>query len=390
MPGGSTKVSNPIRVAVAGLGGMGQGHCRTITGKVPEMRLVAVCDLDAETAAKAGAEFKVPHFASVETLIQSRLCDLVMVAAPHPHHPTMGSACLKAGLHVIVEKPVSENIKTAEALVQQAEKAGLVLGVMFQQRLLPPFRTLLEAARRVPLGPILRATLLSPDFRTQAYYDSGKWRATWAGEGGGVLINQAPHILDVFVQLAGMPVRVQGFTQQQLHDIEVEDVAEAMLTYPGGGRGYIHCSTTEPGPGRMIEIAGELGKLVYRDDTVRQFRYRQPLRKFIRTATDVWARLDCEEVPVEMITEDPGFAGVFRNVAGHLLHGEELRFSARSGLGQIELSNAIVYSAHLGRAVDLPLDRAAYDRFLAERRASSRFSTEHRREQRVTDPHSRA
>jgi predicted dehydrogenase len=364
---------------------MGRGHCARVGTEVTELQLAAVCDAHAPTAEAAGREFGVPHFTAHRKLIASGLCDAVIVATPHPLHPAATIDAVRAGLHVLTEKPLSEDIYTAERMVQAADAAGRVLGVMFQSRFLPVARKAMELIRSGAIGEITRATLIAPDYRSQAYYDAGNWRATWTGEGGGVLINQAPHITDLFVMLAGLPETVIGATRTRLHHIEVEDQAQALLTFAGGGSGYIYCTTNEPQPGLAIEIAGDRGKLFLRDFTLRYFRYTAPVRQFTHENTEMWGKVQAEEVPVEVPPGDATHADVMRNFARHILYGEELLCSGRSALGQLELANAIVLSSYLQRPVTLPINRLAYHRLLGRLRKASLVQKQVE-EKRITDP----
>lgn len=375
-----------LRLGVVGVGGMGYQHCRNIVRDVREARLACVCDADLPTARKAGAEFGVPAFGSYPELFGSGLCDAVLIATPHPLHPTIALEAFGAGLHVLSEKPLSERISTADAMVRAARRRRLVLGVMFQLRFHPACRKALELARSGALGRIYRATLIAPDYRSQAYYDAGRWRATWVGEGGGVLLNQSPHIVDFFVNLVGLPREVRGTVGARLHDIEVEDCAEAVLKLRGGGSGYLHVSTTEPGPAQMVEVYGDKGKLIYRDGVLKYYRFDPPVREFTRRNKDMWARPKCAEVPLELPAETSGHTEVVRNFARHILFGEELLCDGQRALGQLELANAIILSGHTGKAVRLPLNRKAYDALLKKLCRASRYSAKKAANQRITDP----
>jgi predicted dehydrogenase len=381
--------STVLRVGIVGLGGMGQGHCKRVVEKVPEMKLAAVCDAHAPTAEKVGAELKVPHFTAYRDMIAANCCDAVIVATPHPLHPEISIACMEAGLHVLTEKPVSERIGTAEEMVKTAERKGVTLGVIFQQRFAGPHRKAIELMKSGVLGPVHRVTALIPDYRTQAYYNAGGWRATWAGEGGGVLLNQSPHMVDLLVQLVGLPKTVRGRTQTFMHDIEVEDLADALLAFPGGGIGYLYASTIEPqsGTGVQFAIAGENGKLLLADGAVRLFKYPKGVAAFTRETTEMWAKFGAEEVPLDYKKEWPAHEAPMQNFARHILFGEELLCSARSGLGQLELANAVLLSSWLGKELELPIDRALYEKLMNERCAKSRWHTKKSTEDiRLTDP----
>ena len=380
------KSSAKLRVGVVGVGGMGTGHCRSITGKVPEMKLTAVADICLETAESVGKEFGVPAFASHRALIKSGLCEAVIVATPHPSHAEVAIACMKAGLHVISEKPLTERISTAEKMVAAARKYKVTFAVMFQRRFEPVIKKAIEIVRKGEIGAITRATLISPEYRTQAYYDSGTWRATWSGEGGGVMLNQSPHIMDIFIQLAGMPKSVCGTVDTRLHHIEVEDFAEATMRFKDGGSGYFYCSTNEQAPGQMIEVVGDRGKLTYRNGQMSFIRYKVPVSKFTKQTKKMWCSVPQQEVSVKLSSKPTAHFSVMRNFARHILKGEELVCAGETGLASLELANAITLSSFTNKEVKLPISRRAYDQLLSHLRKTSTFKKKAGRDQRVTDP----
>ena len=365
----SIKKTGIVRFGVIGVGFMGQCHCKGIKS-IANAQLVAVCDGDAGRVAKVAEDLKVAPFTSHKDLIRSGICDVVSIATPHPLHPGPAIDCMNAGLHVITEKPLSECVSSADRMIRAAEKNRVAFAVMFQRRFEPAMLKAVEIARSGALGRIRRTLMIAPEYRSQAYYDSGKWRATWKGEGGGVMINQAPHIIDLFILMGGMPSEVYGRTETRIHRIEVEDLAEAMLKYPDGGTGYFYCSTCEPAPGQMIEIFGDKGKLVYRNCELKFFRYDPPVDVHNRTnreaGTTVVPKLIEEPLRIESRTTD--YTQVIENMTQHLLKGVPLVTSGASGLASLELANAIALSSHLGKPVKLPISRRLYDRFLAERR----------------------
>lgn len=374
-----------IRFGVIGVGGMGSGHCACMAG-VKQARLAAVCDIDPPTAEKAGRQYGVPWFNDHRQLIKAGLCDAVTIATPHPFHAPIGIDCMNAGLHVLTEKPMSERVSMAEKMVKASRKNRVALAVMFQRRFEPVVAKAMEIVRGGQIGRIYRTCMISPEFRSQAYYDSGTWRATWTGEGGGVMMNQAPHIMDIFVQLCGMPSAVYGNTETRMHNIEVEDMAEAMLKYPDGGTGYLYCSTNEAGPGQMIEIFGEEGKLVFRNGELKLYRFEPGIRRFIAISRDMWQGPGLKEVPLEIPAQDSGHASVISNLVRHLLHGEKLITPGESGIASLELANGIMLSSSEKRWVKLPISRARFDALLAGLRRRSKSARRAVRVRRVTDP----
>ena len=373
-----------VRFGVIGVGGMGQGHCDNMK-KIGEIRLAAVCDCDAVTAEKVGKQHGVPHFTDSSALLDSGLCDAVLIATPHPERPPIAIAAMKAGRHVLCEKPLSERVSTADKIIATARRTGVAFGVMFQRRTEPMWIKAMEIVRSCRLVTLYRRTLISPEYRTQTYYDSGAWRATWTGEGGGVMLNQSPHILDLFIQIGGMPQTVYGHTQTSMHRIEVEELAMALLTYADGGVGQFYCSTTEAGPDQVMEIYGDKGKLIYREKRLRFFQFETPVSEFTKTCPKMWAAPACTEQPLEIPAGESGHSVITRNFARHILFGEKLIAPGEDGLQSLELANAVWLSADRKAPVRLPLSRKGYDEFLARKRRASKLQKKGGT-RRVTDP----
>lgn len=384
----TTSLSKPLRMAVIGAGAMGQKHCKTIIEQVPEMRLAAVVDAHAETAHNVGKTFAVPAFTSVDALLAADIADAALVATPHPLHLSAAEACLLAGLHVLCEKPLAETVSAADRMLAAADRASRTLAVMFQRRFEPVFEAALKFVQDGGLGTVRRTLLVLPDFRTQAYYNATPWRATWKGEGGGVLINQAPHLMDLFILLGGMPCSLTGWTTHRLHDIEVEDQAEARLYYATGATGFMHASTNEPGNFERIEIAGTRGGLSYRRGQIEYISYEGDIEKISVESTGVWKRPDVSETaPIfETISPDNLQIRLMTNFARHILYGDPLQCDAVSGRQSLELANAVMLSSHLGTSVDLPISRTGYDALLERLRKESRPREKTRVTIRETDP----
>ncbi len=376
-----------LRVAVIGAGAMGRQHSAAMAAGVPGMRLVAVCDAHAETARAVGAAAGVRCFTEVADLLATRCADAVVIAVPHPLHAAAAIACVEAGLHVLCEKPLADTVGAADAMLRAARKHGVALGVMLQLRADPAVRRMLEFARGGGLGRIVRAELVVTEFRTQHYFDSNPWRATWRGEGGGVLLNQAAHRLDLFAQTAGLPASLLARNETRLHDIEVEDTAEALLRYPDGGSGYVYCSTAEAAGGGGMEIVGDLGRIILRNGRVACVRHPGGVAAFARSSTEVWGQSPTEEVFHARTGQETLLQrAVLRNFARHVLGGEPLLCDAASGLASLELANAMMLSSASGQSVSLPVDRAAVDVLLARLRAASTGKKRVVAVERVTDP----
>jgi predicted dehydrogenase len=374
-----------VRLGVVGVGGMGSQHCKICSEGLEEVVLAAVADIDAARAKEVGQQYGVASFTSHRDLIGAGIVDAVLIATPHYFHPPIAVDAFEAGLHVLSEKPIGVETGNAERMLVAARESGKVFGVMFQMRAEAPVRRAKELVAGGELGEIRRTLLVSPEFRSQAYYDSGTWRATWAGEGGGVLMNQAPHIMDVFVTLGGMPKRVLGRCAVLLHRIEVEDHAEALLEYAGGGCGYFYVSTCERGP-RTVEIVGDRGKLALQGGTLRFWRHEPGVAEFNRTNTEMWGMPKAEEVEFELPECETGHKAITRNFARAILHGEPLLSPGADGLMSLELANAITLSSQKGAAVDLPVDREEFHEVMEGLRATSSFKDEWGETQAETDP----
>jgi predicted dehydrogenase len=383
-----TPPADVLHVAVVGVGAMGQAHCRTIIEQVPEMRLVGVVDAHVETAREVGAKHGVAAFASVAELLAAGIADAALVVTPHPLHLPAVEALLQAGLQVLCEKPLAETVSAADRMLSCARAANRVLGVMLQRRFEPVFEAALRFVREGGLGELRRSHLVLPDFRTQRYYEANPWRATWAGEGGGVLVNQAPHLMDLFVLLGGMPVSVHGHTATCMHDIEVEDRADARLVYANGAVGHLYASTNEPGLHEQIELVATHGSLTYRRGQLECQRFEMDLRDLSATSKEVWANPALGDVTptYETMPENRLQGLLMGNFARHILRGEPLCCDAETGKDSLELANAIMLSSHLDAPVMLPVPRADYDALLAQRRATSVPRKRVVSAARVTDP----
>lgn len=369
-----------VKLGVIGIGNMGSAHClRIAQGQTPEIELVAVADRNAARRdwAKESLPESVAVFEEGDDLIDNDVCDAVLIATPHYQHPTLAMRAFGKGLHVLSEKPAGVYTGQVREMNEAADKSGLVFALMYNQRTNSVYRKMHEMVQSGELGEISRVNWIITDwFRTQFYYDSGAWRATWAGEGGGVLLNQCPHNLDLLQWIAGMPSRVTAFCHEgKWHDIEVEDDVTAYLEYPNGATG-VFITTTGDAPGtNRFEVSCDLGKLVSEHGKLMLYRNEVGTREYRETARENYSKPEYKVSEVQTDGQNPQHVGVLNAFAANILRGEPLIAAGQEGIRGLTLSNAMHLSGWLGRTVDLPLDE---DLFLAElnkRRAASRHKT---------------
>lgn len=369
-----SKSTSVVRLGIIGLGNMGSSHINWIkAGKIPNLELTAVCDLN---QSKLDRYPEIPGFTDYKSMLKSGLIDTVLIATPHYAHTTIGIDALKSGLHVIVEKPISVHKADCERLIAAYKPKGKkqIFAAMFNQRTDSFYQKIRELIQSGELGKIQRIQWTITDwFRTHAYYASGGWRATWAGEGGGVLLNQCPHNLDLYQWLFGMPDKVRGFCQLgRYHDIEVEDNVTAYFEYKSGATGVFITSTGEaPGTNRL-EVTGEQGKLVYENGKLTYTRNEIQMGEFSRTTSESFGRPNTWNVEIPIVQQGEQHIGILKNVTNAILHGEKLLSPAPEGIHSVELGNAILMSSLLGETVDVPLSGAKFEKMLKKLVATSK------------------
>ena len=372
-----------VRFGIIGVGGMGNGHARNMPF-IPEVELTAVCDIAQGALNKAMEAYSVPGFDKHEDLLNSGLVDAVIVATPHYLHPPIAVAAMNKGIHVISEKPIAVTVAGAEWMINTAEKTGVAFSVMFQQRSFPVYQAAKKLVNEGRLGSLYRTLIVDTHFRSQAYYNSAGWRATWKGEGGGVLLNQAPHGMDIFTWLAGMPSKVVAQVNTRQHDIEVEDEASALLEYSNGAVGYIIESVNEIPNGTRIELCGEYGKLLVDNQQLKFWGVVPGVRTYSDASTEMWGRPESESEEVMLEERWQGHSAIVNNVALAIMKGEPLISPRSDAIYSLELANAMLLSGHSGNPVTLPVDRESYNKFIEEKQASSKEKDVV--DQRITDP----
>ncbi len=361
------KPMNTVRFGIVGLGAIGRAHADRIYSAGEEsMRLGAVCSDDPADAKRAAEEFDVPHFSRVEKMYDSGLIDAVIVATPHYWHPIHTIAAARRGLHVLCEKPLAATIGPARTMVEQCRRAGVAFGAMLQHRTRAVMSTMKRIVADDELGRLFRVSLTCSDwFRTRAYYQSQPWRGTWDGEGGGVMLNQAPHHLDLLTWIAGLPKQVFAYAPTRLHDIEVEDTAAAVLDYGDGMLGSIYASTAETPGYEELVVVGDGGTLIAEGERLVRGKAARPASMHAKECEGFEGPC-CTWDNVELDGGGGEHVEVIRRFALAILRGEPMVATGEDALAELELSNAVYLSAFRNRPVDLPISAAAVDRLMAE------------------------
>jgi len=363
-----------VRLGIVGLGNMGKAHLNNIrSGKVPGMRVTAMCESVGTLPAQLEGE---TPFTDVNAMIKSGKIDAILICTPHFSHTTIGIAALNNGLHVLVEKPISVHKADCERLIAAHTDKSKIFAAMFNMRTNATFRKVKDLIDSGELGQVRRVHWeVTNWFRTNYYYATGGWRGTWKGEGGGVLMNQCPHNLDLFQWMFGMPQRVRGFCQfGRFHEIEVEDDVTAVLQYDSGTTATFVTSTGEA-PGRnVLEISAEQGRLTVKDGTHIHFqRNRTPMSKFCMEAEAAFAMPESWHMDIPVETAGGQHVEILQNFANAILKGEKLLSPAEEGIQSVELANAILLSTWQDKTIELPMSSADYERILIEKGEKSTF-----------------
>lgn len=365
-----------VRLGIIGVGNIGRHHANyLLEGKVKRARLTALCSVIPQEL-EPYRDRGLTLFNDAESLLRSGEVDAVIIATPHYQHVTIGIAALEAGLHIMVEKPIAAHKADGERLIAAARaRDRQVFAAMFQLRVEPRYVKLRQLLQEGHLGEVMRLTWINTDwFRTDAYFASSGWRATWKGEGGGVLINQCLHNLDTLQWLLGMPARVRAFCHLgRYRRIEVEDTVTAYLEWAGGATGTFLSTTAEaPGTNRL-EIAGSRGRVVLENDRMVFDRNEVDAHEFNRTTTSGFAKPDTWRIEIPFGNATLPHAQLVQAFVEAILEGRAPLVEGAEGLASIELANAMLYSSLVGETIQLPLDGAAYEARLNRLIADSRF-----------------
>lgn len=368
-----------IKLGIIGFGNMGSGHAANILGgRCPEIELVAICDKNPKRidfAKEQHPDATVTYFTDAIEMLDSGMIDSCLVAVPHYDHTTYSIECMKRGIHVMCEKPAGVYTKQVREMIAESEKhPEVVFGMMFNQRTNPVYRKMHDLVRSGKYGEIRRTNwLITNWYRSQAYYNSSDWRATWAGEGGGVLLNQCPHQLDLWQWICGMPVKVLSKIKYgKWHDIEVDDDVTTFVEYENGATGVFVTTTGDACGSNRFEIQLDGAKLVVEDDKLTVTEFEQSTSDYTMNTTEVFANMPTHKVDIELEDSNPQHVGVLNAWAGNILHGTPLVAHGSEGINGLMLSNAMHLSDFLGKEIDLPFDEELYYNELMKRVATSK------------------
>lgn len=373
---GDVLMSAKVRVGIIGVGNMGTSHINNyVAGRMPEIEITCVADINPERFPVAKEKLPdVVCFNTATELINSGLCDAIIIATPHYDHPPIAIEALNAGIHVMSEKPAGVYTKQVRELIEVADKSDKTYAIMFNQRTNCIYRKVKEIVESGEYGELKRVSWIITDwYRTQAYYNSGGWRATWSGEGGGVMLNQCPHQLDLWQWICGMPSKVKAICHEgKWHDIEVEDDVSIYVEYPNGATGTFITTTGDyPGTNRL-EITLDGAKIICENDKIRMYKLNMPTSEYTKNAEAGFGKIEGEWVDVETDGLNEQHSGVMNSFAAHILRGEELVAEGKEGINGLTISNAAFLSSWLDQTVTLPIDEDLFYKMLQDKIAGSK------------------
>ena len=366
-----------VKVGIIGVGNMGSGHIGFVKN-IPEAELVAICDIDKAKADAKAAEAGCKAYYSTDELFAAKAVDMVIIAVPHYSHTPITIQAFENGVHVLCEKPIAVTKSDAQKMIDaHAKHPELRFGLVFQQRTNEAHKKIKKLIEGGEFGKIVRVNWIVTDwFRSQSYYDSGTWRATWAGEGGGVLLNQCPHHLDLFQWFFGLPVKVRSSVSiGKYHDIEVEDDVNTYCEFADGSTGNFITSTGEfPGTNRL-EIMGTRGRMVFEDGVIKFRRTEEDVNHFCRTTPESFPSMTTWDIEVPY-KKDSG--NQLQNVVAAFVKAvldpkAKLVADGEEGIRSVEFGNAMLYSGLKHEDVAIPMDTAKYDAMLQELIKNSKF-----------------
>ena len=370
-----------IKLGIIGIGNMGSGHADNIVikGLCPDFELTAIADINPDRLSWAKEKYGdgVKLFSTAEEMLESGIIEACMICVPHYDHPKYAIECMRLGIHVMVEKPAGVYTKQVREMNEEAKKHNVVFGMMFNQRTNHIYRKMRELIQSGEYGNIRRTNwIITNWYRPQAYYDSRNWRATWSGEGGGVLLNQCPHQLDLWQWICGMPKTVESHLKYgKWHDIEVEDDVTTYVEYENGATG-VFVTTTGDGYGtNRFEIQLDKGRIVAEGDKLDVVKYDISEPEFSATNKVAFAAPPSHKVEIETDGKNEQHVGVVNAWGGAILRGTPLVADGSEGINGLTLSNAMHLSSWLNKTIELPFDEDLYYNELMKRVATSRRKT---------------
>lgn len=369
-----------VRLGIIGVGNMGSSHIKnSLKGKMPEIEITAVADIKPDRLQWAKEQLPdVKTFDNATALMESGEVDAVLIATPHYFHPPLAIEALEKGLHVMSEKPAGVYTKQVREMNAVADKSDKIFAIMFNQRTNCLYRKAHELVHSGKYGEIKRVTWIITDwYRTQAYYNSGGWRATWSGEGGGVLLNQCPHQLDLWQWICGMPEKITAVCHEgKWHDIEVEDDVMIYAEYPNGATGTFITTTGDyPGTNRL-EITLDKAKLICENGKLTVDELNRSVAEYTVKAGEGFGKIECNTYEAELDGRNEQHSEVMNKFAGAILRGEPLTAKGQEGINGLMISNAAFLSSWLGKPVTLPVDEELFYEKLTEKIEKSTFVKE--------------
>ncbi|TDO91323.1 putative dehydrogenase [Halanaerobium saccharolyticum] len=369
-----------VKIGIIGIGNMGSSHAQNIfQGKVKGAKLTAVCDIDDQRLewAKNTLEEEIDCYSTPAEFYAGADIEAVIIATPHYDHPSLAIEGFNKDLHVLIEKPAGVYTKAVREMNQAAAKSDKVFAIMYNQRTRAIYQKLKDLIDSGELGEIKRTNWIIDWYRSQSYYNNGGWRATWEGEGGGVLLNQDPHQLDIWQWTCGMPVKVRAFAENgKYHNIEVEDNVTAYVEYENGATGVFVTSTGIAPETNRLEITGNKGKLILEDNKITFRRLRTPEREFNKNFEGGFGSPECWECKIPVEGGNPEHLGILNNWLDAILNGSELIAPGAEGIKGLTISNAMHLSAWTDDWVELPLDEDLFKKKLDEKIENSTFVKE--------------
>ena len=369
-----------VKLGIIGIGNMGSSHIKNyLKDTMPEIEITAVADIKPDRLEWAKEQLpEVKTYNTASELMDSGEVEAVLIATPHYDHPPLAIEALNKGLHVMSEKPAGVYTKQVREMNAVADKVDKKFAIMFNQRTNCLYRKAHEIVQSGKYGEMKRVTWIITDwYRTQAYYNSGGWRATWSGEGGGVLLNQCPHQLDLWQWICGMPEKITAVCHEgKWHNIEVEDDVMIYAQYPNGATGTFITTTGDyPGTNRL-EITLDKAKLICENGKLIVNELAGGLDEFTKNAQEGFGSIEYTTFEEELDGRNLQHIEVMNKFAASILRDEPLTAAGQEGINGLMISNAAFLSSWLGETVSLPIEEDLFYDLLQKMIENSTFVKE--------------